>query len=60
MVDASGHVVERKVVLGLRTADRVEVISGIEAGDQVIVGDRSSLLPGELVSPQLVDITLKS
>ena len=59
VVNASNHVEERSVSLGIRTADKVEVKTGIVAGDQVIVGDRSTLEAGLLVNPKVVDIALK-
>lgn len=42
------------VRLGLETADRVEVLSGLERGDLVVVGNRSSLKSGDRVKPQIV------
>ncbi|MBV8635784.1 MAG: efflux RND transporter periplasmic adaptor subunit [Burkholderiaceae bacterium] len=35
--DASGKPVERKVVLGLRNAHAVQVVSGLQAGERVVV-----------------------
>jgi RND family efflux transporter MFP subunit len=44
----------RKVELGLETADKVEVRSGLNEGDMVVIGGRSSLQPGEEVRPKVV------
>ena len=44
------------VKLGLETATRVEVLSGLSEGDMVVVGDRAGLKNGDKVRPQIVDI----
>jgi hypothetical protein len=36
-------------VVGLQTPNYVQVVSGLTAGEQVIVSDRSGLKPGEHV-----------
>jgi RND family efflux transporter MFP subunit len=49
------HKVEpRDVALGLESADRVAVTSGLAVGDLVVVGNRAQLKPGTLVSPKLM------
>jgi hypothetical protein len=35
------------------TENDVEVLSGLEEGQEVVVSDRSGLTPGEVVHPQL-------
>ena len=46
------HVVEQRTVgLGLQTADRVEIRSGLVEGDLVIVGSRAGLKAGMPVTP---------
>jgi RND family efflux transporter MFP subunit len=52
VVDATGHIVERPVEIGIRTANDAEVLSGLSAGQQVVVSDRGGLKPGELVHAQ--------
>ena len=44
------------VRLGLRTANQVEVQSGLREGDLVVLGNRAALRPGELVQPKLSEI----
>jgi hypothetical protein len=41
-------------VIGLQAAGDAEVLSGVTAGDRVVVSDRSSLKPGIEVQPQPV------
>jgi RND family efflux transporter MFP subunit len=46
----------RKIQLGLETANRVEVRSGLNEGDQVVLSGRSSLQPGQEVRPKLTTL----
>lgn len=45
----------REVTLGVRTAGWAEVRSGVEPGDQVVVGGLERLFPGAPVMPQVVE-----
>ncbi len=56
VVNRDGVVEDRPVILGIQTATDAEVISGLNEGEQVIVGDRSGLKPGEKVHPQVVQV----
>jgi RND family efflux transporter MFP subunit len=56
VVNRDGVVEDRPVVLGIQTATDAEVISGLAEGEQVVVGDRSGLRPGETVHPQVVQV----
>ncbi len=56
VVNRDGVVEDRPVVLGIQTATDAEVISGLAEGEQVVVGDRSGLRPGETVHPQIVQV----
>ena len=42
VVDAKGRARERAVTTGLRTATAVQIPSGLEAGENVVVGQASS------------------
>ncbi len=53
-VGADGKLAEREVQLGLETPNAVEVVSGLQENDLVVVGDRSRLKPGETVTPKVV------
>jgi RND family efflux transporter MFP subunit len=53
LVVANGRVERREVHLGLETPDRVEVASGLNEGDLVVVGSRSQLRPGATVTPKV-------
>jgi len=47
-----------KVTIGLQTATRVEVLSGVQSGDQVVVGRHSGLSDGEKATPRAASYEL--
>ncbi len=51
-----GRLEERKVKVGIRTADKAEIVSGLEAGDPVVVGNRAGLDAGEKIKPRFADL----
>jgi RND family efflux transporter MFP subunit len=51
VVDASHRVEKRIVALGIRTANRVEITSGLRVGEQVIASGQANYQPGETVTP---------
>ena len=53
VVDATGHIGIRAVTLGLETADRVEVRSGLASGDLVVTAGRAGLQAGQQVKPKV-------
>jgi len=50
IVDDRGQIDRRSVVVGLETADRVELTSGVREGDRVVIGNRSQLKAGQRVT----------
>jgi RND family efflux transporter MFP subunit len=46
-----GKVQRRTIKTGLESPDRVEVTSGLREGELVVVGSRSQLRPGQVVTP---------
>jgi membrane fusion protein (multidrug efflux system) len=54
-VAADGKAVRRQVELGVRTPGFVEARSGVEAGEQVVVGGQERLSDGAPVAPKVVD-----
>jgi RND family efflux transporter MFP subunit len=52
IVDATHHVERRNVTLGIQTANRVEVVSGVRAGEQVIASGQTEYQSGEVVTPR--------
>jgi len=47
------------VVLGMETAMRMEIRSGLQEGDQVIVGRHAGLKDGDMVQPRMSDTQAK-
>lgn len=54
VVDNSGTVGERSIKLGVDSGARIEVLSGVSDGDQVIVGNLNAVQAGQRVRPKLV------
>ncbi len=56
VVNQSNQIEERPVQLGLETADKYEIVSGLAEGDLVVVGDHSTFSVGERVDPKVVGL----
>ena len=56
MVNARGRIEKRVLGLGVQTASRVEVISGVTEGDRVVAANLNSFTPGEAVRAQQVTL----
>jgi RND family efflux transporter MFP subunit len=54
VVDAAHRVAERRVTLGLETPARYEVLSGLQEGDLVMIGNPGQVPVGEKVEPRLM------
>ena len=57
VVTTSNRVELRKVNLGLETADEIEVASGLNDGDLVVIAGRSGLQAGQEVKPKLTTMS---
>jgi RND family efflux transporter MFP subunit len=55
VVDQNDKMQTRPVTLGAETANVAEVTSGLQAGERVIISDRSGLKPGEPVKTRSVE-----
>ena len=58
VLNQDNQIEERAVKLGLQTADRYEVLSGLAEGDLVVVGSRMAFQPGEKVEPKPAQIAV--
>jgi RND family efflux transporter MFP subunit len=56
VVTAQNTLEERHVKLGLQGKSRVEVLSGLNENDQVVVGNRSQFRNGQKVIPKVVKV----
>ena len=52
LVDNNNRVQKRSIVLGISDANSQEVTSGIQPGDQIIIGGQLELQIGQQVTPQ--------
>ena len=54
IVASDGTLQARPITIGLEAPDRVEVRSGLVAGDLVVIGNRAQLKPGAAVTPRIM------
>jgi RND family efflux transporter MFP subunit len=59
VVNRDNQIEERSVKLGLETADKYEILSGLREGDLVIIGNRSGFQAGQKVEPKLIQLSLR-
>jgi multidrug efflux pump subunit AcrA (membrane-fusion protein) len=57
LVDGQNILRRKTVVTGLETAQRIEVSSGLNTGDVVVVGRRAGLRDGQHVKTKLSEVT---
>jgi RND family efflux transporter MFP subunit len=56
VVDNNNTLEERTIAVGIETANDIEVLSGLNQGDRVVVSDRSALKTGMRVKAQTVEV----
>jgi len=56
MITPNNRVEVRKLGVGMETADKVEVTSGLNDGDMVVIAGRARLQPGQEVKPKVAMI----
>jgi RND family efflux transporter MFP subunit len=60
IVTPNNRVEKRKVTLGIESSNNVEVRSGLNEGDSVVLSGRSTLQPGQEVRPKVTTMNAKS
>ena len=55
---SQSEIIEKHVKLGLEDGARVEILSGLNEGGRVVIGNRSQFRPGDRVQPKLVQPTV--
>lgn len=55
LVNGQNRIESRQVMLGLQTANEVEVVSGLHEGNMVVFGEQVQYKPGQSVTPDVVD-----
>lgn len=53
LVNSQNHVEEREIHTGIEGADRIQIVSGLNEGDRVIVGNLGAYRPGQHVDPKM-------
>jgi RND family efflux transporter MFP subunit len=53
LVNSQNHVEQREIKTGIEGPDRIQVVSGLNEGDRVIVGNLSKYHSGQPVNPKL-------
>jgi RND family efflux transporter MFP subunit len=56
LVNAANRVEQREVKLGIQTATKVEILSGLKENDSIIFGAQNQFKDGELVSPRTIAV----
>jgi RND family efflux transporter MFP subunit len=59
VVNHDNQIEERAVKLGLETPDKYEVLSGLQEGDLVVIGNRSGFQAGQKVEPKLIQLSMR-
>jgi RND family efflux transporter MFP subunit len=59
VVNHDNQIEERAVKLGLETPDKYEILSGLNEGDLVVVGNRSGFQTGQKVEPKLIQLSMR-
>lgn len=59
VVNSENRLETRNVTIGLETANRVEIRSGLRDGELVVIGNRAALQPGQLVKPKITVMMAK-
>jgi RND family efflux transporter MFP subunit len=55
VINEAKQIETRPITTGIRDANDAEVLSGLKAGDEVVISDRSGLRAGETVSPKEIE-----
>lgn len=56
LVLPDGKLERRPVHIGIETANRAEILSGLSEGDLVVIGNRGGLEPGQIVKPKVTTL----
>lgn len=60
VVNRDNQIEDRPVQLGLETPDKYEVLSGLQEGDLVVIGNHSEIQVGEKVEPKLIELSMRT
>ena len=60
VVNGENQIEQRPVQLGMETPDKYEVLSGLQNGDLVVIGNHSDIQNGQKVEPKLDKLSLRN
>ena len=60
VVNPDHQIEEREVKLGLETPDKYEVLSGLNEGDLVVIGNRAGFQAGQKVEPKVIQLSMSN
>ena len=60
LVTREHQIEERTIKLGLETPNYYEVLSGLQEGDLVIIGNRAAYQAGQKVEPKVIQLSLRA
>jgi len=59
VVNHDNQIEERAVKLGLETPDKFEILSGLNDGDLVLIGNRAGFQVGQKVEPKVIQLSMR-
>ena len=59
VVNHDNQIEERAVKLGLETSDKYEILSGLNEGDLVVIGNRAGFQAGQKVEPKVIQLSMR-
>jgi RND family efflux transporter MFP subunit len=59
VVNHDNQIEERAVKLGLETSDKYEILSGLNEGDLVVIGNRAGFHTGQKVEPKVIQLSMR-
>jgi RND family efflux transporter MFP subunit len=59
VVNHDNQIEERAVKLGLETPDKYEILSGLNEGDLVVIGNRAGFQVGQKVEPKVIQLSMR-
>jgi len=58
VINQNHQIEKRAVTLGLETPNRYEVLSGLNEGDLVVIGNRAAFQAGQTVTPKTIQLSM--
>ena len=59
VVNRENQIEQRAVKLGLETPDKYEILSGLNEGDLVVIGNRAGFQAGQKVEPKVIQLSMR-